>query len=104
MPHQGRRPVLFRFDTIEQWMANKADTIAGACVEFRFEGKYHRQTIGPPRQLANASAPPRPYLWRNVVEHWHSRAMGGAGQNHVELGEVDQDQQVGRIGAEASAQ
>ena len=45
-------------------------------------------------QLVNSTAPPRPHLRRNIVEHRNAVAPRGAGENQVELRIVNQDQKV----------
>src|ERR1700722_9442567 len=72
--------------------------------QFGLERQHHRQPIRAIAQLVHATAPPRPHLRRNIVEHGNPVAPRGAGENQVELRIINQDQKVRLLAPDDSAQ
>src|SRR5260370_6831785 len=71
---------------------------------FGLEWQHYREPIRASDQLVDSTAPPRPHLRRNVVEHRHAIAPRGAGENQVELRVVNQDHKVRLLAPYDSAQ
>ena len=90
------RPRVPRTRSSSGWPTNST-TQAAAGVERRLEREDDRQPVHAPRDRAYPAAPPGPDLRADVVEHRHAGPLGGAREPQVELGEVDQDAEVGRV-------
>ena len=83
-------------------MADELDRALAAAVERRLEREHDGEPVDPARDRAHAAAPPRPDLRADVVEDRNAGPLGGAREPQVELREVDQDAEVGRVLAQAA--
>ena len=70
----------------------------------RFERQQSHEMMDPAGKLPGAAWPPGPYLRQDVVEHRNARAPCRSGEDQVELGIIDQHEQIRRIVAEETAQ
>ena len=94
---QGGTRLAGRPHTIEQGMPDEVRAHALGRVERRLERKDHRQPVDAAGDLADATPTPRPDLRADVVEHGDTVPVRDPRQRQVELGEVDQDQEIGTL-------
>src|SRR5262249_26312136 len=87
-----------RSNDVEKRMANETRQLLPiGIVEPFFERKDDAEAIDAPCDLAYSSAAPGPYLRTDVVEDGDAELLGLLGEEQVELGIVDEDDQVGTL-------
>ena len=75
-----------------------------APVKIHLKGKHHRHPIDRFGDLAHPPPAPSPNLRTDVIEHGNSQRFRDSRQAEVEVGKIDEDQQVGPSLFERAAQ
>ena len=88
-----------RGEGVEHRMTDERHRHARTAIERGLERKHGQHERDHPPDEPHAPGPPRPHLGRDEIRDGHAGAARGARQSQVELGEIDDDQRVGAVGA-----
>jgi hypothetical protein len=75
-------------------VAHEVDVDAHLSVDVLLEGQDHGHPVHDPPDAVDALLPPGPHLGADVVEDRDPRVLGRRGEPEVEIGVVDEDEQI----------